>query len=104
MTSHLEILCSCGFGRAGFLQNVPFSIKAIAENPFMIQRKDPGHFQVRQVLESILRNLHRQSCLTHVVVNIAIIYRRDIIKSYSRFIWLGVIVFAKMTFKQDINV
>lgn len=44
----------------------------------MIQRKDPGRFQVRLALESILRNLHRQSSLTHhPIVNMANIYGRE---------------------------
>lgn len=72
----------------------------------MIQRKYPGYFQVKLVLESILRNLHRQSCLTPAIVNITIIYSREMIswEDPSRFIWLCFIVFANMTFKQNINV
>lgn len=52
-------------GDLDFFQCASDSIKAVAESRVMVQRKDPGHFPVRQVLESILRNLHRQSSLTH---------------------------------------
>lgn len=72
----------------------------------MSQSKHRGHFQVRQTLESMLRNLCRQSCLTQAIVNIPATCRREIVswEDLSRSIWLCFIVFTNMTFKQHTTV